>query len=192
MQLFGPMYDWAIRSSKHKHAPYYLSVLSFAESSFFPIPPDVMLAPMSIAKPKRAFYFAFITTLASVLGGILGYFIGLYFFEWIEPVLHQLGYWDKFLTVKEWFVEWGFWAVFLAGLSPIPYKLFTVSAGVLSMALLPFIAASIVGRGARFFLVAALMAYGGAKLEAKLRPWIERIGWAVVGLAAILYFFLRH
>ena len=173
------------------NAPGYLAGLSFAESSFFPIPPDVMLAPMTLANPERAWRLAFLTTVASVLGGLLGYAIGLFAFDFIEPLLHRAGYWEHYLTTREWFDEWGFWAVFLAGFSPIPYKVFTISAGVISMALLPFVAASAVGRGARFFLVAGVMSWGGARMETALREYIDRIGWLVVALAVLVFFLVE-
>jgi len=189
MRLFSPLYDRAMRWARHRHAPRYLAALSFAESSFFPIPPDVMLAPMSMAAPSRAWWFATLTTLASVLGGLAGYLIGVFAFEAIEPWLRESHYWSGYLKAKEWFGEWGFWAVFLAGFSPIPYKIFTITAGVISMALGPFVLASLVGRGARFFLVAALMAWGGERMETLLREYIDRVGWLVV-LVAVLVFFL--
>lgn len=180
MRLFSPLYDRVMRWSKHRHAPRYLAGLSFAESSFFPIPPDVMLAPMTLATPSRAWYFAALTTIASVVGGVLGYFIGLFAFEMIEPLLQDAGYYPKYLQAKSWFEEWGFWAIFLAGFSPIPYKVFTITAGVISMAMFPFVLASLIGRGARFFLVAGLMAWGGERMEDALRKYIDRIGWATV------------
>jgi membrane protein YqaA with SNARE-associated domain len=180
MKLFSPLYDRVMRWSRHRHAPGYLAGLSFAESSFFPIPPDVMLAPMTLANPSRAWYLATLTTIASVLGGVLGYLIGLFAFEVIEPLLQDAGYYPKYLQAKAWFDQWGFWAIFLAGFSPIPYKVFTITAGVISMALLPFVFASLIGRGARFFLVAALMAWGGESMENKLRKNIDRLGWLTV------------
>ncbi len=180
MRLFSSLYSRTMRWSRHPHAPRYLAGLSFAESSFFPIPPDVMLAPMTLANPARAWYFAALTTAASVLGGLLGYAIGLFFFDLVEPHLHDLGYWDRYLLAKAWFDEWGFWAIFLAGFSPIPYKIFTITAGVISMPLLPFTLASLIGRGTRFFLVAALMAWGGERMETALHKYIDRIGWALV------------
>ncbi len=188
MRLFSPLYDRAMRWARHRHAPRYLAGLSFAESSFFPIPPDVMLAPMTLAKPDKAWWFAFLTTLTSVLGGMLGYLIGVFAFETVEPLLHRAGYWPQYLQAKAWFDEWGFWAVFLAGFSPIPYKVFTITAGVISMALVPFVVASVIGRGARFFLVAALMAWGGERMEKLLREYIDRIGWLLVLLAVVVFF----
>jgi membrane protein YqaA with SNARE-associated domain len=179
-----------MRWSRHRHAPWYLGAMSFAESSFFPIPPDVMLAPMSLANPARAWWFALLTTLTSVAGGLFGYAIGYFAFDAIEPVLRESRYWDGYQAAVDWFDRWGFWAVFVAGFSPIPYKAFTIAAGALSMAVLPFTLASLVGRGARFFLVAALMAWGGARMEVSLHRYIDRLGWATVAVtlvAAMVY-----
>ncbi len=177
--------------SRHRHAPWYLGGLSFAESSFFPIPPDVMLAPMCLANPHRAWWLALLTTLTSVAGGLFGYLIGYLAFDLIEPWLRESRYWSSYLTAVDWFDRWGIWAVFIAGFSPIPYKVFTVAAGALSMAVLPFTLSSFIGRGARFFLVAGLMAWGGARMEAMLYTYVERISWTVVALvvagAAIYY-----
>ncbi|QJR80413.1 DedA family protein [Alteromonas pelagimontana] len=192
MRIFQACYDLAIRWSKHPHATRYLGALSFAESMFFPIPPDVMLAPMSLSQPTRAWRFALLTTIASVLGGIGGYLLGFFTFEaLIQPYVMSVGYESKLTTVMEWFELYGVWIVFLAGFSPIPYKVFTISAGVLQMAILPFILASVIGRGARFFLVAALMRWGGAPMEAKLRQYVEVLGWAVVIIAIAAYIILR-
>jgi membrane protein YqaA with SNARE-associated domain len=190
MRLFSALYQRAMQWSRHPHAPRYLAGLSFAESSFFPIPPDVMLAPMSLANPKKAWYFAILTTVASVLGGLFGYLIGSFAFDLIEPWLHQWGYWDAYAHARTWFDQWGFWAIFLAGFSPIPYKVFTITAGVISMALIPFVLASSIGRGARFFLVAALMAWGGERMEAALHRYIDWLGWLMllVFVAAIILY----
>jgi membrane protein YqaA with SNARE-associated domain len=185
MRLFSSLYQRALVWSRHPRAPWYLGGLSFAESSFFPIPPDVMLAPMCLANPGRAWRFALLTTVTSVAGGLFGYLIGQYAFEAIQPMLHDTGYWDRYQTAVGWFERWGFWAVFIAGFSPVPYKVFTIAAGALSMALLPFTLASLIGRGARFFLVAGLMAWGGARMEAALHRHVDRLGWATVALAAL-------
>lgn len=185
MQLFSALYRRVMLWSRHRHAPWYLGAMSFAESSFFPIPPDVMLAPMCLATPAKAWRFALITTLTSVAGGLFGYAIGHLAFDAIEPWLRQTHYWSSYQVAVHWFGEWGFWAIFVAGFSPIPYKVFTVAAGALSMALLPFVLASLIGRGLRFFLVAGLMAWGGARMEAVLARYIDRLGWATVALVVI-------
>lgn len=191
MKWFSSIYDRVITWSRHRHAPRYLAALSFSESSFFPIPPDVMLAPMVLANPHKAWNLALLTTVTSVLGGVLGYLIGTFSFELVEPLLQDAGYYPKYLQAKQWFDEWGFWAVFLAGFSPIPYKVFTITAGVISMAFLPFVLASAIGRGARFYLVAGLLYWGGDSMEQTLRKYIDIIGWATVGLVILLLIIIK-
>lgn len=186
MKLFSPLYDMVMRWAAHRHAQWYLAALSFAESSFFPVPPDVMLAPMALANTTKAWRFATITTLASVIGGAAGYLLGVFAFDVIEPWLEKAGYMDTYLLAVSWFEQWGVWVVFVAGFSPIPYKLFTIAAGVVSMAFAPFILASFVGRGARFFLVAALMFWGGSRMESLLRKHVDRLGWAVIAIVGIV------
>jgi membrane protein YqaA with SNARE-associated domain len=193
MKLFAPLYKKVMHWSRHRFADRYLFGLSFAESSFFPIPPDVMLAPMSLAKPQKAMYYAFITTIASVLGGALGYLIGMGFYEWIQPLIEDGGRWaHKYQITRQWFTEWGIWAVFIAGFSPIPYKIFTITAGILQMQFIPFMLASLIGRGARFYLVAFLMKIGGAKMEQKLEKYIDIIGWVVIILAVFVYLIYKY
>lgn len=178
--MFKKLYNKALTWARHKHAEKYLCALSFAESSFFPIPPDVMLAPMALAIPDKAIRFALYTTVFSVLGGMLGYSIGFFMFDSIAPWLQETQYWVKYQMAENWFNEWGFWAIFIAGFSPIPYKVFTIAAGALHMLFLPFIVASLIGRGMRFFLVSFLLATGGEKLESKLRQHIDVLGWVMV------------
>jgi membrane protein YqaA with SNARE-associated domain len=192
MKLFGPLYDRVLEWSGRPKAPWFLGGLSFAESSFFPVPPDVMLAPMVLARPERANQLALLTTLTSVAGGLAGYLIGFFAIDLVEPLLRDAGYWDNYLRVQGWFADWGFWAVLAAGFSPIPYKLFTIAAGTLHMALLPFTAASIVGRGARFFLVAHLVRIGGPPMEARLKQHVEVLGWALVAILVIAWLIFRH
>ncbi len=188
MQLFSKLYVRVLQWSRHKYASYWLALVSFTESSCFLIPPDVMLAPMSLAKPNKAWFYAGLTTITSVLGGLLGYLIGSYAFQFIEPWIQSFGYMDSYTLAEAWFEQWGFWAIFLAGFTPIPYKIFTIASGVAGMALLPFVVGSIIGRGLRFFLVAGLMYWGGERLEQQLLGWIDRIGWATVALALTGYF----
>jgi membrane protein YqaA with SNARE-associated domain len=192
MKLFSPLYRRAMVWSRHPRAPWYLGGMSFAESSFFPVPPDVMLAPMSLANPARAWRFALLTTVASVAGGLFGYLIGLFAIDAILPWLATSRYWPAYETAVAWFGRWGFWAVFVAGFSPIPYKVFTIAAGALAMPLLPFALASFVGRGLRFFLVAGLMAWGGARMEALLHRYIDRLGWATVAALVLAALWFNH
>ena len=139
-----------------------------------------MLAPMALARPEKALFFAGITLIASVCGGIVGYLIGLFLFEQVQPLLVEWGYQATFDKVTHWFNQWGFWAVLIAGFSPVPYKIFTLSAGALGLAFIPFLLASLIGRGARFFLVAWCLATFGPAIENKLIHSIERIGWVIV------------
>ncbi len=192
VRLFSKLFDRVMTWSRHPKAPWYLAALSFSESSFFPIPPDVMLAPMVLAKPGDAWRFAGLTTVASVIGGAAGYLIGALAIEAIEPLLHRLDYWDAYLKARLWFQTWGFWAVLAAGFSPIPYKIFTIAAGAMSMLLAPFMLASLAGRGARFFLVAGLIAWGGPRFESSLKRHIDVIGWALVGMGLLAYIAWRN
>ncbi|XQW84104.1 YqaA family protein [Thalassotalea piscium] len=192
MKIFSSLYDWTIKWAKHRFAPAMLAILTFSESVFFPIPPDVLLAPMVLADRKKAWYYATLTTVSSVIGGIVGYYLGFWMFEpWIQPLITEFGYQERFDTAITWFEQWGVWVVFLAGFSPIPYKLFTVSAGFMQMLFWPFLLASAIGRGLRFFIVAGVIYYGGDTMEKKLRQWIDIIGWLVVVLIIIAYFILR-
>ncbi len=191
--IFGPLYDRVIRWSRHRHAERYLAAMSFAESSFFPIPVDVMLAPMCLANPRDSWRFAANATVFSVLGGMAGYGIGYLSFEAIEPWLLESRYWGAYETARQWFDDYGVWAIFVAGFSPIPYKVFTIAAGVAALTVPGFFLASLIGRGARFFLVAAFVKYAGVRFESALQKNIERIGWAVVAVTVIVigWFMLR-
>lgn len=183
--LFQRLYDRVIDWSAHRRAPAILSGLSFAESSFFPIPPDVMLAPMCVARMDRAWWFATLCTLSSVAGGMLGYLIGRLAFGLIEPWLMSSSYADVFTAAVESFKQYGAIYILLAGFTPIPYKIFTISAGVVGMPILPFILGSFAGRGARFFLVAGLIRLMGERGVEKLRAWVDTIGWSVLILTVI-------
>jgi membrane protein YqaA with SNARE-associated domain len=191
MRLFGPLYDRVLGWAAHPKARWYLGGLSFAESSFFPVPPDVMLAPMALARPVDAWRLAALTTITSVAGGVFGYFIGYFALDLVEPWMVSAGHWDGYLQARDWFQTWGFWAVLAAGFSPIPYKLFTIAAGALAMFMPVFVLASLVGRGGRFFLVAGLIRWGGAPMEAQLRRHVEFLGWLVVGLLLLAWLLLQ-
>lgn len=187
MRLFSGLYARTMRWARHKHATVWLALVSFSESSFFLIPPDVMLAPMSLARPDRAWFYAALTTISSVLGGLFGYAIGLFAIHLVEPWLISLDYMHAYQQAAAWFDEWGFWAIFLAGFTPIPYKIFTIAAGAANMLLLPFLIGSLIGRGTRFFLVAGLMRWGGPELEASLHSWVDRLGWLTVLILVTAY-----
>lgn len=188
MRIFSKIYDRVMHWSKHPHALYYLMGLSFTEASFFPIPPDVMLAPMSLSKPDRAFWYALLTAISSTLGGVFGYLLGLFFWAVIQPWVVQLGYQSAHQTAQLWFEHYGFWALIIAGFTPIPYKLFTIAAGAMHMAIIPFVVAAFLGRAGRFFLVASLMRFGGEKMERVLRQYVDLIGWVTVVVIAILFY----
>jgi membrane protein YqaA with SNARE-associated domain len=193
MKIFTSLYDTVLRWSKHPHAERYLAAVSFAEASFFPIPTVFMMAPMALARPQRAWWLAAFTTIFSVLGGVAGYFIGAYLFEAVGlPIIDFYHAADKFEQLKLWFDEYGVLLLFVAGVSPIPYKLFTISAGVLNMALLPFILASLLGRGVQYFVVAAIAWFGGDKLESSLRKWVDWLGWGIVLLAIMAFWYFKR
>jgi membrane protein YqaA with SNARE-associated domain len=186
MRIFGPLYDRVIQWSKHRHAERYLAALSFSESSFFPIPVDVMLAPMCLANLGKAWRFALIATVFSVIGGVAGYFIGYGAFESIKPWLADSSYWAHYETSRDWLDSYGIWVIFAAGFSPFPYKVITIAAGVATLNFPVFLVASAVGRGSRFFLVAGLLVWGGVKFEVSLRKYVERVGWISVAVIAAI------
>ena len=189
MKKLHQLYNYILRLASHTKASYYLFILSFSESSFFPIPPDVMLAPMCLTRPSKAWNFALITTLGSVLGGIFGYLIGKFAFDFIKPLIESLGYMMAYQKAFNWFIDWGFWAILIAGFSPIPYKVFTIAAGVLNMAFLPFLVGSVIGRGARFYLLAFLVKVFGYKIDYMLKKYMDRISWGLVFLITIAFLF---
>lgn len=185
--MFKPLYDRVLAWSGHPHAPWYLVGLSAAESSFFPVPPDVLLAPMCLAKPRLAWRYAMLCTLASVAGGVIGYLVGRLAFHTIESWLLDSAWAPAFEQAVASFEAHGFWYIVVAGFTPIPYKVFTISAGVVGMPLWPFIAGSLAGRGGRFFLVAGLIRLGGEQAAERLRRWVDLIGWSVLALILLAF-----
>jgi membrane protein YqaA with SNARE-associated domain len=179
------LYDRVIAWSSHRRAPAILTLLSFAESSFFPVPPDVMLAPMCLARPSKCWRFAAICTLSSVLGGLFGYLLGRWAFSLIEPWLLASSYAGMFHYAVDAFRNWGVIYILVAGFTPIPYKVFTVSAGVVGMPFLPFVLGSAVGRGGRFFLVAGIIRVMGDQAAVKLRAWVDTAGWIMLLLVLL-------
>ncbi len=163
-------YDWMMRMAGHARAPHALFAVSFAESSFFPIPPDIMLIPMVLADRSKAWAYATLCTVASVLGGIAGYAIGYLLIESIKPLLVQLGMAEKFALASNWFQDYGVLILIAKGWTPFPYKILTIAAGAAHMNLLAFVAASVVARAMRFYLVAGLLYWFGEPI----REFIER------------------
>ncbi len=152
------LYDWTMSLASGPRAPYALGAVSFAESSFFPIPPDILLIPMVIARRAKAFSYALLCTITSVLGGAAGYAIGaLLFVQLAEPILSFYGYLDKFETFRSNFNDYGAWIVFIAGVTPFPYKVITIASGATGLSLPVFMLASVLARGLRFFVVAGLL-----------------------------------
>lgn len=189
------LYDWVIRLAAHPRALYALAIVSFAESSFFPIPPDVMLIPMVLANRQRAFTIAAVCTVSSVLGGLLGYAIGYYFFEtlgeWVVRTYHlEAG----LAAFRHGFDTYGIWIILIKGLTPIPYKLVTIASGAAHFDLFTFVWASIVTRGLRFFLVAALLWRFGTPIRAFVEERLTLLTWLflmalVGGFVAVRYLF---
>jgi membrane protein YqaA with SNARE-associated domain len=192
--MLRKLYDWAMGLAASKHAPAGLFAVSFAESSFFPVPPDVMLAPMVLARPERAFVYAGICTAASVIGGLLGYAIGFY----LEPVglwlLSLMGHPEGPKAFQAWFDQWGLWVILIKGLTPIPYKLVTIASGLAHFSLITFIWASVVTRGARFFLVAGLLKYFGPAIreEVERRLAIYSTIGLILLVGVIVFFKVLH
>lgn len=177
------LYDWAMRMAAHRRAKAWLAAMSFAESSFFPIPPDVMLIPMVLAERRHAFRIALICTVASVLGGLAGYAIGAGLYEAAaRPLLEFYGYESKFQDFTARYNDWGAWIVLFAGLTPFPFKVITIASGVTGLDLTVFIIASVVARGLRFYLVAGLL----WKYGEPIRGFIERN----LGTLTVVFFVL--
>jgi membrane protein YqaA with SNARE-associated domain len=189
------LYDWVMRLAQHRRAIPAMGVVSFAESSFFPIPPDVMLVPMVLANRQKAFTIAAVCTVTSVLGGLLGYAIGYYFFEtigaWVVKTYGLQAGMEKF---RDGFAEWGTWIILIKGLTPIPYKLVTIASGAAHFDLFTFVWASIVTRGVRFFAVAALLWKYGEPIRTFIEERFTLVSWAflialVGGFVVVRYLF---
>ncbi len=169
--MLRALYDWTMRMAAHRHALWLLAAVAFIESSVFPIPPDVMMVPMILARPSRAWVIAGVATVASVLGGVLGYGIGMFAFETIgEPILQSLGKADQMAEFGTRFNDLGFWAVLGAGITPFPFKVITIMSGWTAMPFATFLVTAIIARALRFFIVAALL----WKFGAPIRDFIER------------------
>ncbi|MGN6512454.1 MAG: YqaA family protein [Lysobacteraceae bacterium] len=191
MKVFAPLYAKAIAWARHPRAPLLLVLLSFAEAVFFPVMPEVMLAPMCLSQPRRSFRFASLSLVGSLAGAVLGYLLGHYAFELVKPALASLGWIGRIdaqvadLRALAQQAPWKlFWLLVLAGFTPIPLKFFTWAAGIVGVPMLPFLASMLVGRGKRVYLVALAIRLGGERAEAALRRYIEPIGWVALALLA--------
>ena len=176
LKLYNRVVGWAAKPT----APYYLAFISFIESSFFPIPPFVLLIPMCIANHRRMWFFAGLATAASVLGGLLGYAIGTFAADWVKELFEVCGYLPIYGKIEVWFQKYGAWAIMIAGFSPIPYKIFTISAGIVGMPIVPFFLGSIVSRGIRFYVVAFMAGHSHQRLDRWLKTYVDRVGWWLV------------
>jgi membrane protein YqaA with SNARE-associated domain len=194
LKVFGPLYERTLVWARHRHAPALLTGLSLAEAVVFPVPPEVMLAPMALAQPRRAFWFATLSLLGSLVGAVIGYAVGHFAFEVVKPLFAAIGWLDKITAgidlVRGKMVEspWAvFWLLVLGGFTPIPLKVFTWASGIVGVPVGIFMASMAIGRGKRVYLVALAIRLGGARAEAALRRYIEPIGWtALLVLAAAL------
>ncbi|MEP9367469.1 YqaA family protein [Xanthobacter sp. VNH20] len=182
--MLRKLYDWVIAYSARPSAPWALGVVSFAESSIFPIPPDVLQVPMTLARPDKAWTYALIATLSSVAGGLVGYAIGALLYDSVGQFLINLyGYGQKVEGFRQAYAHYGHWVILLKGITPIPYKLVTITSGFADYNLFWFLVLSLITRGARFFLLAALLRYFGPAA----REFIEkRLGLVTLGLLAVV------
>lgn len=196
MKIFAPMYARAIAWSRHPRAPAFLTGLSFVEAIIFPVPPEVMLAPMSLAQPKRALWFATLSLIGSIAGAVIGYLLGHYAFELMRPLFEWLGMMHGIEsgidTIRTKMAEspWAvFWLLVAGGFAPIPMKVFTWASGVVGVPWVPYLAAMAIGRGKRVFLVAIAIRLGGERAERALHRYVEPIGWGATAvlLVAISY-----
>jgi membrane protein YqaA with SNARE-associated domain len=201
MKLFKPLYEFALRWASNKRAEWYLAGLSFVEAFIFPIAPEIMLAPMTLAQPQRWAHFATISLAGSVLGSFVGYALGHFAFDLLRPFLADIGWLPTLdslvLQLRTDMAEhaWkAFGILVLAGFMPIPLKIFTWASGIVGIPIPAFVAGMLIGRGKRVYLLCGLIRLGGERAEAALHRWIEWIGWGIVALIVliIVYFkFLR-
>ncbi|WP_036260433.1 YqaA family protein [Methylocapsa aurea] len=182
--MFQKLYRWTLSLAESRHAPFALGAIAFAESSFFPVPPDTILVPMSLARPKSAWYYALICTVGSVAGGLLGYAIGALLFETVGKWLINIyGYGARVEEMKTLYAHWGWAVILFKGLTPIPFKIVTITSGLLAYSLPVFIVLSILTRGARFFALALLLKHYGEPIKALLDKYFA---WFLLGLVVMV------
>jgi membrane protein YqaA with SNARE-associated domain len=192
LKLFGPLYERTLIWARHRHAPALLTGMSFAEAIVFPVPPEVMLAPMALARPHRAVWLATLSLAGSLAGAVVGYLLGHFAYELVKPLFEALGWMERIDAQVDYLREiaanspWkAFWLLVLAGFTPIPLKIFTWASGIVGVPMLPFLASMVVGRGKRLYLIALAVRLGGTRAEAALRRFIEPIGWGALALLAL-------
>lgn len=187
------VYDWTMRQAAGRHALPTLGVISFLESSVFPVPPDAMMVPMVLSRPLEAWRIALVATITSVVGGLAGYMIGYFLLETVgEWVIRIYGLEDKLVQFQASYAEWGLWIILIKGLTPIPYKLVTIASGMAQFDLFTFILASIVTRGARFFIVAALLRTWGPPIRAFIEQRLTLVTSVFAGLIVLGFVSLRY
>ena len=190
MRPFHSIYNKILDYSSSRFAILWLSAISFLESIILPVPlQDLLLASMSLRNRSKAFYFAAICTIASVLGALLGYYIGVQAENHILPILINLDYESKFETAQMYFQTYGIYIILIAGFSPIPYKVFTIAAGMMSMSLLPFVFFSLIARGARYFLISFLVRKFGKMADAWLNKYIDWLGYLLIIVIALFIWY---
>src|SRR5215831_14462542 len=193
--LLRRLYDWCIAAADKPYATWLMGAVSFVESSFFPVPPDVMLIPMSIARPERAWFYATVCTVTSVAGGVLGYFIGAVLYDSVGAwLIHLYGYGNKVEAFREAYAQWGTWIILVKGVTPIPYKIVTITSGFAGYPVVPFVLLSIITRGMRFYLEAFLLNRYGDRariiIEERLTFWFTvALVVLIVGIVAATYIF---
>ena len=198
MRIFRPVYEYALRWSAHPRAPWYLAALSFIEAFIFPGAPEIMLVPMTLAKPKSWASYASISLACSLLGSVVGYMMGHYGFELARPLLDHMGWSpaiDAYVTQLRSLDPWAvFWVLVVGGFTPVPLKIFSWASGIVGVPMLAFLAAMLVGRGKRVYLLCGLIRLGGERVEKALHRWIEWVAWGVLVVLVLvgLYFKFLH
>jgi membrane protein YqaA with SNARE-associated domain len=191
--MFKKLYSWTLSMAQSRHAPVALGLVAFAESSFFPIPPDTILVPMSLARPNRALLYALICTVASVLGGILGYAIGAVLFQTVGKWLISVyGYGDRVEQIRALYAHWGWAVILIKGFTPIPFKIITITSGLLAYSLPLFILLSIITRAARFFFVAAVLNRFGGTIHILLEKYFGFFLAALAGVTILGFWIAGH
>lgn len=198
MKLFRPLYERALRWAAHPWAEWYLGLLSFVEAIIFPVAPEIMLAPMVLARPRRWAHIASISLVGSLIGAVVGYELGAHAFGALKPLFADLDWLPRIEALVDQLRQdvaqhpWNaFWALVAAGFMPIPLKIFTWASGIVGVPLPAFLAAMLVGRGKRVFLLAGLIRLGGKRAEEMLHRWIEWIGWGVVALVIGVFIYFK-